>query len=751
MEEIKSETDDLCIGLNNIGISFIEKKECKEASKNHEEDIKKDNSKEKTNFNKGICKVLYNKAIENYEKDLSSNPQDVNNLKQLALLYKKVGKFNESAEAIDKLLALDPENEDYKKNKILIQQIQDEKNDLQAKIKDKNYSQAEILCQKLLEQAPQAYDIQKEYILLLINNNKYHELLLFLLKDVSEENKNIYKDLNFYLALSLYYECKFEEAKELISLLKNNEIKDDLNKQCDDILKKIESNESVINEGEELTMEKEFDKAIGLYDSEIEKKENTKAFNSLLLSKRAFCYYKKEKYDKALEDCNKSININPNNSYSYVIRGMINTKMKSEDAKEDFEKAKEIDPSFSGLAEEFKNDDESSEITPKGKKKDNKQIERFIKEIPYVLKPSGDDIDRNNNCLNTIPKSKLKINKENKTSIEELENKENKEIINDDEISLGIKVFKQDLNFKLGLNKNLNYKNEKSAIVVKRILYTISIQEEKDITFNSKFIEKIEKIAELKCSDEQKAEELEKIVQNTGLYIPLKMNIGGLYTFNTEKINKKEKKEFLSEISVGTYLEQYLTEIKGSYKHKKSQEEDMDFCKIRRSCSGGEMNKDYDEWIKSVNIKNSVFMEYSEFRDIFDFLDENLKKQLEKPINIIKNKYKRKINYMKIIEGLKNNRGEQIFLEDCKDLPEVYTDKILFKKGYKVFEKHEYEVNKSYKDIIIGMKVNSLKEKNGTPIFHNPLLKKEISIIFKPDLMCDMDYEIKVYLMKYPE
>ena len=549
MEETKSETDDLCIGLNNIGISFIEKNDCKKASKNNEEDINKNNSEEKTNFNKGICKVLYNKAIESYEKDLSSNPKDVNNLKQLALLYKKVGKFNESAEVIDKLLVLDPENEDYKKNKILIQQIQNEKNDLQTKIMDKNYSQVEILCQKLLEQAPQAYDIQKDYILSLINNYKYHELLLFLLNDVSEENKNIYKDLKFYLALSLYYECKFEEAKELISLLKNNEIKDDLNKQCDDILKKIGSNESVINEGEKLIIEKEFDKAIGFYDSEIEKKENTKAFNSLLLSKRAFCYYKKEKYDKALEDCNKSISININNSYSYIIRGMIKTQMKSEDAKEDFIKAKEIDPSFSNLPKEidpsfsFSNlpkDDESFNISPKGKKS-KKQIERFIKEIPYVLKPSGDDIDRNNYCLNQIPKNKLKIYQENKTSIEELENKENKEIINDDEISLGLKVFKQDINFKFGLNKNLNIKHEKSAIVVKRILYTISINEEEDITFNSKFIEKIEKLIELKCSDQQKTEELEKIVQNTGLYIPLKMNIGGLYTFNTEKINKKTK------------------------------------------------------------------------------------------------------------------------------------------------------------------------------------------------------------------
>ena len=764
MEEIKSETDDLCVGLNNIGISFIEKNESKEASKNDEEDIKKDNSKENTTFNGGICKVLYNKAIENYKKDLSSNPQDVNNLKQLALLYKKIGKFNESAEAIDKLIVLDEENEDYKKSKILIQQIQNEKNDLQAKIKDKDYSQAEILCKKLLEEAPQAYDIQKEYILLLINNYKYHELLLFLLNDVSEENKNIYKDLNYYLALSLYYECKFKEAKALINSLKKNELKDDLNKQCDDILKKIESNESVINKGENLIIENELDRAIQLYDSEIEKKENTKAFNSLLLSKKAFCYYKKEKYDKALEDCNKSININPNNSYSYVIRGMIKTQMSSEDAEEDFEKAKEIDILFSSFAKEFKNDEiynKSSDISPKGKKKSNK-LATLIKEIPYVLKPSGDDIDRNNDCLNQIPKTKLKICQENKTSIEEFENKENKEIINDDEVSLGLKVFKQGVNLKFGQNKNLNYKHEKSAVVAKCILYSIRIKEEKDITFNSKFIEQIKKLTELKCADELnpdkqnadelKAQELEKIVQNTGFYIPLKMNVGGLYTFNTEKMNKNEKKEFLSEVSVDAYLAQYEIEMEAGYKHKKGQEKGTDFLKIERSCTGGEMNENYYDWIKSVKIDNSAFIEYSEFRDIFEFLEENLKKQLEGPINIIRNKYKKRINYMKIIEDLKKNPNVQIFLEDCKDLPEVYSDKIPIKKVYKFSEeKHEYEYKKSYKDIIIGFKINSLKEKNGTPSYHNPLLKKEISIKFEPYFLCDMNYEIKVYLMKYPE
>ena len=46
-------------------------------------------------------------------------------------------------------------------------------------------------------------------------NSKYKEILSFVQDNVCEENKNIYKDLNFYLALSLSYECEFEKAKEL--------------------------------------------------------------------------------------------------------------------------------------------------------------------------------------------------------------------------------------------------------------------------------------------------------------------------------------------------------------------------------------------------------------------------------------------------------------------------------------------------------------------------------------------------------
>ena len=555
------------------------------------------------------------------------------------------------------------------------------------------------------------------------------------------------------MGFSLTYECEFEKAKELLNEVKNEEIKDALKEKCNGFLETLENNEPVINEGEKLTKKGEYDEAIKFYEKALENKQNIKAFNSMLLSKKAFCYYLKEDYDKALETANESVKINPNYNYAYIVRGMIKTQMKLEDAKQDFAKAKEIDPSFSSLTKEIKKDQnqgESSGLGPKGGKKP--KVDRFIKELPCVIKSSDTNIERYNRCFNELSSSKFRVYKENRTSIEEMENKENNEIIKDDEVSLGLSVFGQGAEGKLGRKTEEKSSIENSAIVAMRILYTISINEEEDITFKKSFLDKIEKIAKLECSDEEKAKELDKIFQTTGIYIPLKMYIGGLFKYNTEKMNQAEKKEYLRELSANANLEQYLVEVKSSYNHKDSQESNIDSLKKKTSCIGGDINQNYDDWLKTVNIKNSDFIQYSEFREIFDFLNDDLKKQLSKPIDIIKKKYKKRISYAKIIEQLKITKGEQLFLDDIdeEDLPEIYDDVIYLKKEKALFGSVEAEVQKSYKDIIIGLKINSAQEKNGTPIFKSPILKKEINIKFKSNFCCPLKYEIKVYLMKYP-
>ena len=108
------------------------------------------------------------------------------------------------------------------------------------------------------------------------------------------------------------------------------------------------------------------------------------------------------------------------------------------------------------------------------------------------------EIQRYYDFLNEIPRNKLKIRKENKSIIKEVENKENGGIINDDEITIGLSIFKKGANLKYGLTRNENNKYEKSILVAIRTLYSITINEN-DISLKSSFVEAIENIAKLVC------------------------------------------------------------------------------------------------------------------------------------------------------------------------------------------------------------------------------------------------------------
>ena len=76
----------------------------------------------------------------------------------------------------------------------------------------------------------------------------------------------------------------------------------------------------------------------------------------------------------------------------------------------------------------------------------------------------------------------MKIYKENNFSIKELENKQNKSLIDNNDVSFGISMFIKSGNFKYQINQKNNFNEHKSSIVIKGKLYSITINEE-DITF----------------------------------------------------------------------------------------------------------------------------------------------------------------------------------------------------------------------------------------------------------------------------
>ena len=275
----------------------------------------------------------------------------------------------------------------------------------------------------------------------------------------------------------------------------------------------------------------------------------------------------------------------------------------------------------------------------------------------------------------------------------------------------------------------------------------------------------MEKIAKLVYSNEKKAEELESLFQKTGFYIPLKMSIGGRYTFNLEKKTKEEKEELRRKATVDLSVKENLLALKNSYAGKKEKEKKNEYLKKSRNFIGGEMSSDWEEWISTVNLENSDYNEYTDFREIFDFLNADLKNKLAKPIELIKENNRKIINYVKIIEEAKNNRGEQVYREKNGNLmigkyneenPDIYCEKIDLDEKKLLIEKKSKVINETYKDIIVGLKILSLQKdikNNGIYSLKNPMLKNEIKIEFNLSFgfTRSMKYLINVYLMKYPE
>ena len=120
------------------------------------------------------------------------------------------------------------------------------------------------------------------------------------------------------------------------------------------------------------------------------------------------------------------------------------------------------------------------------------------------------------------------------------DHKDNFAIVNDTNVSAGLSLFFNDLNFNLKKANSRTYENNSSSFIVKRILYSITIKEE-DISFRPLFLNKFEKIANSPYSDETKAEQLDELFKDIGFFIPLKAYIGGSY--NLGNLSEKERIE----------------------------------------------------------------------------------------------------------------------------------------------------------------------------------------------------------------
>ena len=153
-------------------------------------------------------------------------------------------------------------------------------------------------------------------------------------------------EFDYQTALCLYYDGQYEKAKKQINIMKSKGNKIDTN----DLLNKVNTIESVKNKANEIFKQKKYEEAIEEYTKILDFDPNNKKFNSLILANRALCYQKLNKNVEALRDSNQSIKLNPFYARGYVKRGNVYMELKMfDDARADFQKAKDLDPNVTGV------------------------------------------------------------------------------------------------------------------------------------------------------------------------------------------------------------------------------------------------------------------------------------------------------------------------------------------------------------------------------------------------------------------
>ena len=334
--------------LKEKGNALFKEKRYEDAIKFYEKALDMNPTAEVLFSNKGTCKKClkeYKDAINDYKKALELNPKNTKNMNRLASVYIITGQIGDAKLLQEKALNLEPNNSTYKEQMATIEKILEDETKLNDKINEKKFEDAEEVCKRMIEKVSDFSDLKLKYIKILIENVKLTEALQYINKEVNYTDKKN-DEFDYQTALCLYYDGQYEKAKKQINIMKSKGNKIDTK----DLLNKVNTIESVKTKANELFKQKKYEEAIEEYTKILEFDQNNKKFNSLILCNRALCYQKLKKNVEALHDSNQSIKLNPFYARGYVKRGNVYMELKMyDDARADFQKAKDLDPNVTGV------------------------------------------------------------------------------------------------------------------------------------------------------------------------------------------------------------------------------------------------------------------------------------------------------------------------------------------------------------------------------------------------------------------
>lgn len=402
--------------------------------------------------------------------------------------------------------------------------------------------------------------------------------------------------------------------------------------------------------------------------------------------------------------------------------------------------------------------------------------------LPCLLKyESNGSFTTYSECFKPVKLKKIMYRKKEdsnlKTYKNEIEAKSSQ--IMDSEAFLDLTLYHCDSELKFKKEKYDEYSKNSGLIVGKYILYSLSINVE-DISFNNYWVNKINELAISQDDDKTIAKQLDQLFKTTGYFMPLQVYLGGRFTFSMNDIKMDTKNEILANFI--SNLEYSKEKAKEKEKDKKEIIKFLNgklnlnyensnllnklFSYKSRNIIGGNIKAEtFDEWVNSLNPNNCQVIEYKNIINIKNFLDKKITKQLKIPLELIDQKYEKRKEYYDIITRLRDSlygynstdlKGSETtsrgFCEEIDDL--IYSKKYEAKGDGVPFSRITRKVNYTYPDTIVGFKIISRWNDgtNGTwTLVEDPLLKNEINITFTSQLFRGERFDVKVYLIKFPE
>ena len=293
------------------------------------------------------CLGKYKESIADYKKAVQLGPKNTKNMKKLSSVYVLLGFFGEAQMLLQKCCNLEPSDSSHTYELNKVKKYVEDFDKIQEKVKDQKWEDVVDQSLKLLNDASQYVELQKIYIKACLELCKFDDVISYIKDKIPAPVKSKEEEFNYLLAKTYYFKGDYDKAKSEI----NNLIQQGFN---DEKVSKLKKNINTINSAKtkanELFKSGKYEEAIQEYTKLLEFDPENKHFMSIILTNRALCYKKTGKNMEALKDADEAIKNNPNYSTAYIRRALIYEEFKMfDDAKNDLQKAKELDPNNSKI------------------------------------------------------------------------------------------------------------------------------------------------------------------------------------------------------------------------------------------------------------------------------------------------------------------------------------------------------------------------------------------------------------------